>query len=421
MRGSCCCRLGGLGLGGGLGGGLSVQVGAQQRDARADLGLHGQRGAEEDDRRHDDGHALDDVAHAVRHGRHAAQRVERELVVQVVQQADGEEVAVEGGCANLGDGGLNAGLQPGALEVERAGDAQQGRDQGGPGVDARGAQLLDVLHVLLAQHGAEAKGQVGDHGRVEALPVEAQVGGRRVRDTRHDGDEGGQHGERRDGAHEEVGQRNAEDGLQRLHGVSERDGDGGKGQVGSDVARGVHERWGEDELELILGDGPLKGGLLGADGVGEHAVHGAHDHVHGGHGPGEGEIVENGLVDEVEADVQSVPDRDEAHGDHRGRICGANNLGSSRLEGIEVRCSGGHPGACHGLDLGWCTAGRRGGGHPQGECSAAEGGLAQPCSLEGRAGRQGSATGRSRRGHAHVGRGHRHLGSNCSHYNLRLA
>ena len=62
-------------------GGLGVDVGADDIDNNNQLGLVGQLVAEEQNRRADDAHALDHVAHAVRDGRHARQRVEGELVV----------------------------------------------------------------------------------------------------------------------------------------------------------------------------------------------------------------------------------------------------------------------------------------------------------------------------------------------------
>ena len=162
--------------------------------------------------------------------------------------------------------------------------------------------------------------------------------------THHDGQEGEQDGGGGDGAHEEVGHDHVEDGLEGFDGVGEGDGHGGKGQVGGDVSGGVHERRGEDQLELLLCDRLLRddgnttkgcqqqqeegervltlihqgmasktyalvGGLLCAQEVGDAAVKGADNHVDGGDGPGVGEVVEQGLVVQVEADVQAVPGR----------------------------------------------------------------------------------------------------------------
>ena len=62
-------------------GGLGVQVGADQGDRRAQLGLVCQLVAEEEHRGADDADALDHVANAVRDWCHAGQRVERKLVV----------------------------------------------------------------------------------------------------------------------------------------------------------------------------------------------------------------------------------------------------------------------------------------------------------------------------------------------------
>ena len=80
---------------------LGIQVSSKQGDAGSDLGLHGQGGPKEDDTGHDNCYALDDVADAVADGAHAAKGVKGKLVVQMVEETDGEELGVERGCANL--------------------------------------------------------------------------------------------------------------------------------------------------------------------------------------------------------------------------------------------------------------------------------------------------------------------------------
>ena len=52
---------------------------------------------------------------------------------------------------------------------------------------------------------------------------------------------------------------------------------------------------------------PAKGGLPEAQHVGDGAVEQADHHVHGRHGPGVGEVVEDGLVLQVEEHVEPVP------------------------------------------------------------------------------------------------------------------
>ena len=63
---------------------------------RADLGLDGELVAKEEHGRADDADALDDVADAVGHRADATEGVESKLVVQMVQQADGDQLEVEG-------------------------------------------------------------------------------------------------------------------------------------------------------------------------------------------------------------------------------------------------------------------------------------------------------------------------------------
>eukprot|EP01025_Chloroclados_australasicus_P032591 TRINITY_DN3301_c0_g1_i2.p2 TRINITY_DN3301_c0_g1~~TRINITY_DN3301_c0_g1_i2.p2 ORF type:complete len:242 (+),score=27.98 TRINITY_DN3301_c0_g1_i2:218-943(+) len=155
--------------------GLSVQPRAEQRDDGADLGLHAELVAEEHDGRADDDDALDHVAHAVRHGAHARQRVERELVVQVVQQAHDEEPSVEGLRAEDADRVLHAGRELRAFKDEDARGADEDRDEGGVGVDARGAEVLYRGHGRLGPDGAEAEGEIRRHRCQEAQPVERQL------------------------------------------------------------------------------------------------------------------------------------------------------------------------------------------------------------------------------------------------------
>jgi hypothetical protein len=59
--------------------------------------------------------------------------------------------------------------------------------------------------------------------------------------------------------------------------------------------------------DVLLLPYPAEGGLLEADQVHQHTVGKAHNHVHGGDGPWEGEILEDGLVQQVEANVEGIP------------------------------------------------------------------------------------------------------------------
>ena len=52
---------------------------------------------------------------------------------------------------------------------------------------------------------------------------------------------------------------------------------------------------------------PPKGGLLGAEEVGDCAVGEADNNMHSGDRPREGEVVEDLLVPQVEHDIQAVP------------------------------------------------------------------------------------------------------------------
>lgn len=106
----------------------------------------------------DDGHALDDVAHAVGDGRHAGQRVERKLVVQMVQQAHaagtqrgtggngaGQGLGREGAWARRGQGGQPAraavqGAPPRPAAATNYASAPEQR-----AVELRGALLRHLL------------------------------------------------------------------------------------------------------------------------------------------------------------------------------------------------------------------------------------------------------------------------------------
>ena len=106
-------------------------------------------------------------------------------------------------------------------------------------------------------------------------------------------------------------QARAEDWLEGLDGVGEGDGDGGEGEVGGDVAQGVHGGRGEDLAELLLGDGPAEGGAPPASKVGAGAVDRPDDHVHRGDRPRVGEVLEEGLVGQVEGHIHRVPQGNE--------------------------------------------------------------------------------------------------------------
>ena len=84
---------------------------------------------------------------------------------------------------------------------------------------------------------------------------------------------------------------------------------------------------------------PAKGPALQAHKIGERAVGGADDDVHGGHGVRKREVLEDGLVQQVEAHVQSVPQGDEGERDHLGRPLGAHHLGH-RAVGDECGVAG---------------------------------------------------------------------------------
>ena len=106
-----------------------------------------------------------------------------------------------------------------------------------------------------------------------------------------------------------------EDGLQRLDGVGEGHGDGGKGDVGKAVAEGVEEGGKGHRLEELL----IRLLVLHQTGGPEEG----HDQqtnreVHGGDEPGEGEVVVDLLVDDVELDVEPVPEPEVARSLERG-------------------------------------------------------------------------------------------------------
>ena len=75
--------------------GTAMRGGHSRCSPRPHLGLGREDIPEEEDGREDDDDALDDVAHAVGHGVHAAERVVGELVVEVVQETHGDEGGVE--------------------------------------------------------------------------------------------------------------------------------------------------------------------------------------------------------------------------------------------------------------------------------------------------------------------------------------
>ena len=75
---------------------------------------------------------------------------------------------------------------------------------------------------------------------------------------------------------------------------------------------------------------------LEADQVRQRAVGRAHDHVHGRDRVGEGEVLEDRLVEQVERDVERVPQRDEAERQHGRRVLGAHDLGDGAVRVVFV-------------------------------------------------------------------------------------
>ena len=64
-------------------------------------------------------------------------------------------------------------------------------------------------------------------------------------------------------------------------------------------------------MQVEWGPNPAEGGLLGAEKVRQRAVGEADHHVDSADGVGEGEVIEDGLVQQVEGHVQAIPHRHE--------------------------------------------------------------------------------------------------------------
>ena len=93
--------------------------------------------------------------------------------------------------------------------------------------------------------------------------------------------------------------------------MREADGHGGEAQVRGDVPERVHGGRLDEVSKLLLVNRAAERRILEAERVQHGAVDGADNHVHGGNGPRERELVEERLVVDVEANVQRVPEEDE--------------------------------------------------------------------------------------------------------------
>mmetsp|Transcript_14592 Transcript_14592/g.41580 ORF Transcript_14592/g.41580 Transcript_14592/m.41580 type:complete len:318 (+) Transcript_14592:288-1241(+) len=252
----------------------------------------------------------------------------------MVQQADGRQRGGECNQSLLGNLLLDRGEDL-RLKDEHARDANQAGNERGPGVDGRGSDV-DLLHILLGPHCPESKRQVGHHGRQEAVPVEGQLGCGGHGHSHHDRHEGTEHRQRRGLPENQLGQNHVECRLECLHRMRQRDGHGGKRQVGGHVADGMHGCRREDERQLFLGDWSLEGCLLGPGKVHRRAVEGPDHHVNRGDKPGVREIVEDHLVLQVERDVEPVPERNIACRYDRRGVLGPDDLGHDPLNRVET-------------------------------------------------------------------------------------
>mmetsp|Transcript_4603 Transcript_4603/g.13725 ORF Transcript_4603/g.13725 Transcript_4603/m.13725 type:complete len:256 (-) Transcript_4603:218-985(-) len=238
---------------------------------------------------------------------HALQGVESKLIVQVVEQADGEQVSPELGPAQLGHRGLDSRGKGLALHDQGQGRAEHDRDDGGVRVQGRTAEVLDVRHRLLAQHRPEPEGQVAEHGAKKAKPVERQLAGADHSHAEDDGNQGTQNREGRRRSEDGPLQHGTERRLQCLDGVRERDCDSCEGQVRSNVSKRMHGRRSRYLLELLPRDRSPERRLLEAQPITHQAVDRAHDNVDRAHRPWERETLVERLVGQVEAHVHRVP------------------------------------------------------------------------------------------------------------------
>ena len=154
-----------------------VQVRAGDGNARSDDRLLRHDVSEEDDAREDDDDALDDVADAVRDWADAVERLVCKLVVEVVEDANEEELEPEGRRAHRRDGRLGTLDDRSTLEDESKRRADEHRDDARVGVVVRRREVLDIRLALLHPHGAEAEREVREHSGDEAEPVEGHLGG----------------------------------------------------------------------------------------------------------------------------------------------------------------------------------------------------------------------------------------------------
>ena len=104
----------------------------------------------------------------------------------------------------------------------------------------------------------------------------------------------------------------------------------------------MHDRGGDDRIELLLDDGSSKGSLFEPSDVHDPTVDRSNDDVDSRDGPGEGEKLVDELVLEVEPNVEGIPEGDEASGDEDGAILGTESLVKDEIKtsfGLGIRGS----------------------------------------------------------------------------------
>mmetsp|Transcript_12142 Transcript_12142/g.39924 ORF Transcript_12142/g.39924 Transcript_12142/m.39924 type:complete len:238 (-) Transcript_12142:270-983(-) len=220
----------------------------------------------------------------------------------MVKEAHEEEVLDELLSAHLCGRRLQAGHEGAPFEEEHEGDAEHERHDGDPVVEV---QRAHAVHEVLAVDCARRESHVGSHGRREPEPREGELRGGREPDAHHDRDERGVHRESVELLVDKRGANGGKDGLERLDGVRERYGDGGEGHVCEAVAKRVQEGRERQLLEKLL-IGLLVRHELRAPEETHHKE--TNRQVNARNEPREREEVVDGLVDEVELDVEKVPE-----------------------------------------------------------------------------------------------------------------
>ena len=287
--------------------------GIQKSSGNGDRGSNDRSGAhgclEGNDRGDNDDDTLDGVSDSVRDGVDLSEGQEGDFIVGVVRGTTETEKHGQGLVGEItgGDGVLEGGEEPGALDGQHHGDQNEG---GHGGQDSVEVLRVEVLTDALSGHGlfredTTGRGRnVGKHGRGERKDGERKFLHGSDGNSSNDWKERHVNGQRKNLSQKEVVHEASDNGFRGLDDVGKRNSSGSEGDNGTNVNTGVAKRDGEQSLEV--GETEL-GGLAKFEKPHGNKVEDTGSHLQCGDSPWEAKDIESLLVVDIVRNVEKVP------------------------------------------------------------------------------------------------------------------